>query len=74
MQAAAARRTVGLWEEQLSWSRLTHGDSVHGAQSVLSIVSCWNPRDSATPTHAHIYTTTKKHPMLAVCVYLGVRE
>lgn len=31
LQAAAARRTVGLWEGQLSLSRLTHGGSVHGA-------------------------------------------
>lgn len=60
-----------LWEGQLSLSRLTHGGSVDGAQCVLSILSCWSLRDTPTLTHAHIHTTTEKHPMPAERVYLG---
>lgn len=74
LQAAAARRTVRLWEGQLSLSRLTHGGSVHGAQCVLSILPFWSPRDVPNLTHAHIYTTTEKHPTPAERVYPGVRE
>jgi hypothetical protein len=74
LQAATARRTAGLWEGQLIQSRLTHGGFVYGAQPVLSILCSWNPRDTPTPTRAHTYTTTEKHPAPAEWVYLGVRN
>lgn len=68
LQATAARRTERLWEGWLSQSRLTHRGSMHEAQRVLSILPCWNPRDTPTPTRSHIHTTTEKYPTPAECV------
>lgn len=52
---------MGLWEGQLSLSRLTHGGSVHGAVCAQHPVLL---ESGVVPnlTHAHIYTAAEKHP------------